>query len=540
MRKAITVIAIAVLLGTSLPAVAELQNIEVGGSIRIRGNYIHNTFNENMMPEQRPRDLLFPGLFSAGRPIGNPNGVGGIFDWNNKGADMAFVEQRTRLHVKADFTENVSAFIEIDSYDIWGEDFRSPDYITGTDARASINGTDAEVELFQAYIEADEMFGVPLRLRIGRQEIALGSQFLVGTRDFAFLFYGLSFDAVRLTYTHDAFSIDVFAALLDEKRSGLFEDGMEFYGVYGSCTAVEDMTFDLYWLLLRDSRPLEDTNGSWLLERWEDRIGVDHYETTTLHTVGFRAAGEKWGFDADGEVAYQFGEADAVGARFRPVGLTYGDDNAWFNNFGIKLDAGYTIDVQTQPRLFVGFRYYGGEDNRDINFQDWLAQQFPLIYGQYKPNASVNFNRLFSNQIASGFVDAMNDLSNAWQVGGGIQFAPVEQLHVLAGVNYYEMIEKFESRPTRQLPGQPNVVFPRYPLQPWRTDTNSGEIGIETQLGLEYQYTEDLVFEAGWCHLFAMAGLEEGGYAAGMGTGFNGGSSGSDADYVYVGTKIFF
>ena len=47
------------------------------------------------------------------------------------------------------------AFIEIDSYDIWGEDFRS-NYVTGVDARAA-SGDD--VEMYQAYIEAEEMSG---------------------------------------------------------------------------------------------------------------------------------------------------------------------------------------------------------------------------------------------------------------------------------------------------------------------------------------------------------------------------------------------
>ena len=70
-------------------AFAELQNVEVGGKLRIRGN-----------------------MFSL------------------EDNDASFVEQRTMLNVKADFTNEVSAFIELDSYDIWGEDFRS-NYLTG-------------------------------------------------------------------------------------------------------------------------------------------------------------------------------------------------------------------------------------------------------------------------------------------------------------------------------------------------------------------------------------------------------------------------
>ncbi len=118
-------------------AFAELQNVEIGGTIRIRGDYFS-------------RDSL---------------------------GDMSFIEQRTRLNVKADFTQEVSAFIELDSYDVWGEDFRSM-YLTGSDLRGSDN-----VDLYQAYIEARNLWDTPLTVRVGRQELALGNQWLVGLND---------------------------------------------------------------------------------------------------------------------------------------------------------------------------------------------------------------------------------------------------------------------------------------------------------------------------------------------------------------------
>ena len=89
-----TLLSIALLVAMSSVAFAELQNVEIGGSLRIRGNYF--------------------GLDSLG--------------------DVSFIEQRTRLNVKADFTQEVSAFIELDAYDVWGEDFRS-DHVTGGDRR---------------------------------------------------------------------------------------------------------------------------------------------------------------------------------------------------------------------------------------------------------------------------------------------------------------------------------------------------------------------------------------------------------------------
>lgn len=233
MRKVNRWVVLVAVLAMAMPVWAELQNVTVGGEVRIRGNYIRNTFTTFQggmpAPEQRWSPASVWKRPIGGRGFFSPlNNVMSIYDWDDRGADVSFVEQRTRLHVRADFTQNVSAFIELDSYDIWGEDFRS-NYVTGVDRRAA---TADDIEIFQGYIEADQMFGVPLRLRIGRQELAFGSQWLVGTRDFAFFFTGISFDAVRLTYTHDQFSLDAFASKLAENFSEWFEDDVEFYGIY--------------------------------------------------------------------------------------------------------------------------------------------------------------------------------------------------------------------------------------------------------------------------------------------------------------------
>jgi len=159
MRKSLAILIIAVTVATAVPAFADLQNVVVGGSIRIRGNW-------------------YPGV--------------------NDGNTIASTEQRTRLNVRADFTDAVSAFIEVDDYAIWGEDFRS-NYLTGIDGRAA---TGDDVELYQAYIDAKEMWGTGLKARIGRQEIKLGSGFLVGTNDKNSVFTGLSFDGVREIGAH--------------------------------------------------------------------------------------------------------------------------------------------------------------------------------------------------------------------------------------------------------------------------------------------------------------------------------------------------
>ena len=167
-------------------AYAELQNVEVGGQLRIRGNF---------------------------------------YDFDS-GGEMSFVEQRTRLNVKADFTQDVSAFIEFDYYNNWGEDFRSL-YLTGADFRG---GGGNDVDMYQGYIEARNMWDTPISMRVGRQELAFGSQWLVGVNDKSSMFTGLSFDALRLTYASDVITVDAVAAKLAESVvSDWGDDDVDLY-----------------------------------------------------------------------------------------------------------------------------------------------------------------------------------------------------------------------------------------------------------------------------------------------------------------------
>jgi len=509
MHRVLSIVVFAVLLATALPSLADLQNVQVGGEIRIRGDWVRNTLTTT------PIEVRFTPDQVRGRSIGGPFedlGVVSIMDWDKRGNDLKLIEQRTRLNVKADFTDQVNAFIELDSYDIWGEDFRS-NYLTGVDSRASagvtdtVLGKDGDVEVFQAYVEANEVFGVPLRVRIGRQELSFGSEFLVGNGDKAPLFRGISFDAVRLTYATDKFSVDGWWSKLVE-NSPLEEDGdVDFYGIYASCKAVENITFDAYWLYLRDARAVRDALPNSLTD----------YGPTNLHTVGLRGAGKIDAFDFEAELAYQFGNVDLLGSTFSPWGI--GDDSPYANNWGGRLEGGYTFDVMWHPRIFAGFMYFGGEDNRQLTYDEWL-------HPHLKGRASVSFNRLFSDQIYSGFVDLNDDFSNGYDLRIGTNFMPTDKLMAMFCVSYFRSLEGFDN--------------PRPGEDPFLTTGNSGYLGTEAYLALFYQYSANLMFEAGWAHWFTGAGSREGEFTAWNGLMFTGGSDDDDGDYIYVGSKLTF
>jgi len=536
MRKSAILLLAAITVAVAMPAFAELQTVQVGGQLRIRGNWYSGTFASRgdfggVAAAVTPTGfagLRWPAAFLPFRPVQSlfgGNAIQSLYRWDNQGNDVKFIEQRTKLNVRADFTNDVSAFIELDSYDVWGgdADFRS-NYITGFDARAaSVN----DVEVYQAYIEARNMWQMPLTARIGRQELNFGSGWLVGTNDNGSLFTGLSFDAFRLTYGTDQFSVDAFAAKLFE-NGVVEEDGdIDFYGIYGSYKGMEGMAFDAYWLWLRDARRLNDTNFPWFVEWLENWLSVDDYDVTNIHTIGLRGAGTIGAFDFDAEFAYQFGKAGQVGFLAKP--FVYGDDGAKYSNYAGHAEVGYTFDMAYNPRVFLGGAYIGGEDNREITFAQWLN---PFD----RPKASVSFNRLFSNVEYSKFLDN-TELSNVWLLNGGVSGNATETISVKAMVTYLASLESFDSPAYFKIGSWRVPIAPNWP---WWTSKNSKDMGWETDLSATYKYTEDLSFEVGWAHLFTGGGLKDGNFNNGNGLAFNGGVGSKDGDLLYFETKISF
>jgi hypothetical protein len=509
-----------VVLAFSAAAAAELQNVQVGGIIEMRGRYILNSFNNGRVGFGPTPEIRGPAAWFGKRPIGHPLGVISVVNWDKKGHNWAFAELATSLNVKADFTDDLSAFIELYSFEIWGQDFRS-NYITGVDARA--NTTD-DVEILQSYIETRDTFGLPLRLRVGRQTLQFGKNFLVAekttpTQRFAF-------DGIRATYAQDKLTVDAWWMKLME-NSPLEEDGdIDFYGVYGTYAFAPSFNASLYWMLIRDARSLRDTNLGWIGERIEDLLGLDNYDVTYLNTVGTRLWGKAGNFDYNLDFAYQFGNNSVNGVNFKQPSIwgLYGDDDAGWGHIGADLEVGYVFDqVMWKPRVFLGGVYFGGEDNRSINFWEWLN---PFD----RPKASTAFNRMFTDINYCPALEDNGELSNFSQIRGGVTFMPTEKLWIMLRAQNLWVNSTFD------WPVHWKFGRYRYPIAPvfsfWtqESERNAG-FGLDTVW--RYTYNSNLTFILYYGHHFATDACWDGNYVLGFGNQFNGGTAKNDADYVF-------
>ncbi|HOJ67976.1 MAG TPA: alginate export family protein [Candidatus Hydrogenedentes bacterium] len=423
----------------AVTGMAELQEVRVGGSLSITGWY---------------------------------------YDYDSIETD-SYYDQWIRLNVEAKFTDNVSAFIEFGSYDVWGEDFRS-DYFRGLDLRA--DSTD-DVEVYQAYIEAANIWNTPLRLRVGRQELTFGSEWLIGNNSDASPVFGLSFDAIRATWDAETWSVDAVAAKLAERFGDFAGDDTDLYMLYGSCKALEDHVFDVYWMYVRDD-----------------------YATTAfpvdLHTVGIRAAGAFGNLDYEAEFAWQFGGVDDVPSAC-PFG--FGEADVDYDTPGLTATVGYTFDCCWTPRPFLNFTWLsGGDPNRSA----------------WSNDRTLPFNRLFSDVEYSEFI-YFTELSNVLVYAAGLDLQPTECLALTLLVSKLEADEAYDNP----------ALFGGGKLDK--------DLGWEVSVSAEYQYSEDLLFYAAYAHLFGDDGLA-GNYIVGSGLTAWEGQGDDDYDTVYMGAQISF
>ena len=120
-----------------------------------------------------------------------------------------FTAYRTRVGMTGEFSDNVSAHIEIQNFGAWGHSF--PSYNTSFDFpwlqtvpnQIQFNDT----QLYQGYIELGEVFGSNLDVRIGRQEHTLGKELHLGDGDY---YNGVFFDGIRVTWNAETWNLDVF------------------------------------------------------------------------------------------------------------------------------------------------------------------------------------------------------------------------------------------------------------------------------------------------------------------------------------------
>lgn len=298
-------------------------SLEVRGHLRVRGE------------ARNPADYRVPGTF--GRPAtANPDDA------------QDFILQRAWIGFDFRFHDNLHAVVSVMDSRLWG------DTNPGQDT--------AETFVREAYVEARDLFGEPLGVRIGRGLLPnLGDQRLFSNLDWANV--PRIWDSVQLTYEPKGWMLTAFASNLREAQVqtpvGDENDDFWLVGAYASCRMIEKHELDAYvvWRELSDdvfASEARAKNG--FTPRQGDREDW---------TLGMRFKGETGPVGYSAEGVYQYGRqaGDTVDAWAAAA-------KAWFTQ---KLD-----DEGKKVRLGLEYAFASGDQDPNDGRNETFDPLFPF------------------------------------------------------------------------------------------------------------------------------------------------------------------
>lgn len=276
---------------------------------------------------------------------------------------------RTRLGLSFSPTNDLIGFIQLQDSRFFGGE---------TNTMADMKN----VDLHQAYFKIDNLFKLPIDVKVGRMEVTYGNERLMGAVNWSNI--GRSFDGAIITVKGEKIKVDIFNLKETEKFN--FGDTLDqnIYGVYSNLMIVQNYKIQPFII-------------------WQRQIPSKLLDRVTL---GAYVKGDIGAFTHETEFAYQFGE------------ITISNNKQDVSAFMFAFNVGYTFDAPSKPMIGAAIDYLSGDDNQlDYNYK--------------------TFNTLYAtNHKFYGFMDYFTDLpTHTYGLGlmdliGKLEIMPVENLKV--------------------------------------------------------------------------------------------------------------
>ncbi len=243
-----------------------------------------------------------------------------------------FTSMRARATISAALERNVRVFVQIQDVRLWGSETS-----TLGDFQAD------NFDLHQGYLELRSSGSGNFAIRLGRQELNLGEQRLIGAVNWTQ--QARAFDGIRGSVRGDFGTVDVFRFTLGDATAPAIAQDASLIGAHASFDKIEFGTLDLYAFL----------------NKKED---VAETEQTTL---GFRFAGQRSIVTYRAEAAYQTGTRTGLDAAAYLLAA----------RIGVSLAGG-------KGGVTLWYDYLSGDDDpsdNDIKVFDTLFATNHLFYG---------------------------------------------------------------------------------------------------------------------------------------------------------------
>jgi len=301
-------------------------------------------------------------------------------------------------------------------------------------------------DLRQAYAEIGDLEKSAIAARIGRQEMSLGGERLVGISTWTNV--SRSFDAARATFRYRNFKLDAFAASIVVLRDGQFgsaDAGNNLHGLYGTISKLPGgSTVEPYFL--------------WRLEP-HDKTEAGAPGNLDMKVSGARWLGKVGGFEYNTSLVFERGH------------LATDHVDAW----GGAWLLGYTFAGRPgTPRLAVEFNYATGDGNP----HDGHRNTFQLLYPTRHDLISL------SDQI--GWI-------NIQQVRGRVDWKPRPKWTITPSYSWMWLADAHDGlyNPSG------TVVVPRV------ADGSAGRwVGQELDIAGQYSLLPGTQIGAGFAHIF--------------------------------------
>jgi hypothetical protein len=309
MKKAVILLCV---LFMAAPAMAlSLDNLELGGQVRLRGYELQNVWDFN--------------------------------DDNNFDRWSVF-RSYTSLHTKAKVADDIIGFVKISNQT----------YGSGAGAGQNV---DDNVFVDNAWIQVNNFFGQPVTLTAGRMNLMYGSGFVLFDGQSQYASTSLYFDGVKLGLKlgENALLEGLYFKDEEKNRNNVNTDDLTLSGAYltSKCPIMGNKQ-ELYLLNRRDENivvnSVNATKDIWM-------AGLRISDTMD---VGAEA---EFALNYAGEIAYQFG-------KFAEFNRTLDDIDQ--DALGYKLDAGFKFkNVALTPRIFANYTFMEGDDPNTDEKERW-------------------------------------------------------------------------------------------------------------------------------------------------------------------------
>ncbi|MBM3254406.1 MAG: hypothetical protein FJZ16_09155 [Candidatus Omnitrophica bacterium] len=444
-KRLILILALAFVVGLTCAAYAEVQNVKVSGDLNITGISRGSlTLRDNVTP------------VSAA----------------DFGENISSILSQVRVRIDADLTDNVSTTVRLLNERVWGEE--------------STNDTDIDLDL--AYATLKEFLYSPLTLTVGRQLLRYGNGLVIGDPDtnaicaehntsatdaardrilpksLDDLSARKAFDAIKATLNYDPLVVDIVYSKIDENGVNIADD-VDLYGANASYAVNKDLNTELY--IFQRTRKATQAAAGGASTALGDR--------ERLRVVGTRATytGIK-DLSLGLEGAYQFGD-HLVETTLYPDEAADTDIHRKVKAFAIQAEANYALPMAKKYSPVVGasYTYLSGDKFKSTsdNYKGWD----PMFEDQ---NAGTLFNKIFA-------------LTNMQIINLNVSAKPIEDVKLALNYYYLRVNQPYANMwggavQTVNLSGISGD--PTYRMRAGKS------LGSEIDLGLTYDYTEDVQF----------------------------------------------